>query len=520
MRGLPPFWLPALRLPAFWLVVLLAPPVLAAIVLPPFGQRMVVLIGIYALMGLGYQLVFGQLGALNLAQGALFGLGAYGAALTAPLLGPLALAVAVLAASVPAALVAVPLLRLQSHYFALATLALASLVALAAVNAESLTGGANGLAGFGAALPRGLALLAAVWLCLIAGVLVSARLFAGRLGETARLLREAPLAAATLGIDAGRWRLIAFVAGGALAGLAGGFSAAVSGVVSPEATGFSIMVLCLTLVVLGGARHPMGAVLGAILAVCLPELLRGLQGAWLIAYAAATLAVVLWAPEGLAGWIDRRRGAAPPVPPAPALPDELPPAAGPRRLVLDRVVKRFGGVEALAAVSLSVERGEIVGLIGPNGSGKTTLLNVVSGLERADAGAIALDGRRIERLPAHEVARAGIGRSFQAPPLPGESKTADLARAVVGGAPFLLLDEPAAGAGERERQSLAAFLDRLRAAGRGVLVVDHDIELLSRTCDRLVCLERGAVIASGTPAAVRADARVRASFLGLDGAAA
>ncbi|HYI03341.1 MAG TPA: branched-chain amino acid ABC transporter permease, partial [Reyranella sp.] len=317
-----------MRLSPFWLVVLLLPPPVALLALPPFGQRMVTLAGIYGLMGLGYQLVFGQLGALNLAQGALFGLGAYAAALTAPALGPFALPVAILAAAIPAALVAGPLLRLQSHYFALATLALASLVNLLAVHAESLTGGANGLAGFATALPRGSTLLVTVWACLIACVLLYAWLFEGRLGEKARLLREAPLVAATLGIDGATWRFVAFVAGGALAGLAGACSAAMSGVVSPEATGFSIMVLCLTLVVLGGARHPMGAVVGAALAVGLPELLRDLQGAWLLAYAVATLAVVLWAPEGLAGLIDGLLGARRPPPVAPGLPLSVPSVRG------------------------------------------------------------------------------------------------------------------------------------------------------------------------------------------------
>ncbi len=500
----------------FWMVVLGLVPLFALAVLPAFGQRMVTLVGVYALMGLGYQLVFGQLGGLNLAQGALFGLGAYAAALAAPALGPAALLVSVLAAALPAALVAAPLLRLQSHYFALATLALASLVNLAAVHAETLTGGANGLAGFAGALPRGPLLLAIVWSCLIAGVMAYARVFAGPAGEAARLLREAPLVAATLGIDGGLWRLVAFVAGGALAGLAGGFSAAVSGVVSPEATGFPIMVLCLTSVVLGGARHPLGAVVGAALAVCLPELMRGLQGAWLLAYAVATLAVVLWAPAGLAGLVDRVLDRAPPAPPPAGLPATVAPVAGPEWLVLEGVTKRFGGVEALAGVSFEVARGEVVGLIGPNGSGKTTLLNVVCGLERADAGRIALDGLRIDHLPAHRVARAGIARSFQATMLPGDTKEADIARAVATGAAFVLLDEPAAGAGERERVRLEAFVRRLREAGRGVLIVDHDIELLSRLCDRLVCLERGAVIASGTPDLVRADPQVRASFLGAE----
>lgn len=309
---------------ALWLAALLALPFFALAVLPPFGQRMVTLVGIYALMGLGYQLVFGQLGALNLAQGALFGVGAYAAALAAPALGVLALPVAILAASLPAALAAGPVLRLQSHYFALATLALASIVNLIAVHAEGLTGGANGISGFASVLPRGPVLLAMVWTCLIATVLIYVHLFRGRLGDEARLLREAPLVAATLGIDGGRWRLAAFVAGGALAGLAGAFSAAISGVVSPDVTGFPVMVLCLTSVVVGGSRHPMGAVVGALLAVCLPEILRDFQDAWLLVYAVATLAIVRWAPGGIAELIDRLRGARSPAPNNPTVPQLMP----------------------------------------------------------------------------------------------------------------------------------------------------------------------------------------------------
>ena len=473
----------------YWIVLLVLPPVLAPFLLPPFGQRLVTLVGVYALMGVGYQRTFGQLGALNLAQGALFGVGAYAVALAAPALGAVAFPVAALVAAFVAAIAVVPILRLQSHYFALATFALASLVNLVALHAEGWTGGANGLVGFAASLPRGATLLIGVWVCLIAVVLAQAQFFAGRRGEAARLVREAPLVAAALGIDVRRWHFSAFVLGGAAAGLAGGGAAAVSGVVSPDTTGFPIMLLCLTSVVLGGARHPMGAVVGAAIAVCLPELFRELSGAWLLAYAGATLAVVLFAPQGIAGLID------PPPPPAvPAMPARLMPSTSGRRLTLKNVSKRFGGVTALSGVSFAVGRGEIVGLVGPNGSGKTTALNVISGLERADGGTIDLDGRPLERLPAHAIARAGILRTFQTP-LAGENRLAGIARAVASGATFLLFDEPLAGASAAEQSEIVALLGRLRTAGYGVLIVDHDTELLSKICDRMITLDRGRVVA-------------------------
>jgi branched-chain amino acid transport system permease protein len=327
------------------------------------------------------------------------------------------------------------------------------------------------------------------------------------MGEKARLLRDAPLVAASVGLSAALWRFTAFVVGGACAGLAGGFSAALTGVVSPEVTGFSVMLLCLTAVVVGGARHPLGAVVGAAIAVLLPELFRSLQGSWLLAYAAATLAVVLWAPEGLTGLFMRRPAMPIPIPLAVA------PASGPRRLALSGVSKRFGGVEALRDVSFTVDRGEIVGLIGPNGSGKTTLLNTISGLESLDSGTITLDGVPLERLPAHAIARHGIGRTFQTP-IDGETRGAGLARALATGAAFLLLDEPAAGLTDRERDLLAGQLRGLRK-DRGIVLVDHDVDLLTKVCDRLICLDGGRIIAAGSPAEVRADRRVRASFLGV-----
>ena len=169
-------------------------------------------------------------------------------------------------------------------------------------------------------------------------------------------------------------------------------------------------------------------------------------------------------------------------------------------------------------MSLLVERGEIVGLIGPNGSGKTTLLNVINGLERADDGTIALDDRRIERSAGARrspaPASAAPSRRWRLPATPSRPTwRARWRRVRPSCCSTSRRPASATASGGRCRRLLAS----LRDAGRGVLIVDHDIELLSRVCDRLVCLDRGRVIASGSPAEVRADPRVRASFLGLDG---
>ncbi len=217
---------------------------------------MVILVGIYGLMGLGYQLVFGQLGALNLAQGALFGVGPTPSALDgAHVMRPVRAARGDLGRGDPGGAgggtAAAPAVALFRARHAGAAPRWSTFVA---VHAESVTGGANGLAGFTAtALPRGPILLAMVWICLIACVLLcTPGCSRARWARRRALLREAPLVAATLGIDGGGLA-VRGVRRGRCAGRPGRrFSAALSGVVSPEATGFSIMVLCLTLG--GGGR--------------------------------------------------------------------------------------------------------------------------------------------------------------------------------------------------------------------------------------------------------------------------
>ena len=409
-----------------------------------YEQRLLAIAGCYALAVLGYQFIFGRLGALSLAQGAFFGLGAYASALLALKLGwdfarsfPAAIALAVALAAVVGATV----LRLASHYFALATLAVAELLRILVIEWVALTGGGNGLPNvpglvlFDWTVPRGWPVAAFVWGFVALGVALAANYSRSLYGDGARLLRAEPLAAAAAGIDAAGRRMAAFLLSAAFGAAGGALYVHTLGVVSPEAMQFDVMVLILCMAVIGGRNAVAGALVGALLLVHLPEWFRAFEGWRYFAYGIGLLLVIVAAPEGIAGAVEAlwRRGfaAAPrPAPRAPAPAKGAPPAPPPYTddraiLAVQALAIAFGGNRALAGVTLFVRPGEILGLIGPNGSGKTTLLNLLSGFHRPDAGRIFLDGSDVTRDPAWRRARAGIARSFQHGALAGDLSALD-----------------------------------------------------------------------------------------------
>ena len=258
-----------------------------------------------------------------------------------------------------------------------------------------------------------------------------------------------------------------------------------------------------------------------------------------------------------------------------ALPTRFPANAGPL-LSVREVSKRFGGLLAVSRMSLEVGAGEIVGLMGPNGAGKSTTFAMISGLLRADGGSIRFRGREIGGMRPRRIVRLGIARSFQhallvpgmsvlgnaavgahgrgrcgvlraalrldrdeerrlraiaehqlgrlglagrlhdpAGSLPlGQQRVLEIARALCAEPLLLLLDEPAAGLRHHEKQALAAVLRTLREAGLGILVVEHDMDFLMNLADRVVVMDAGALIADGTPDAVRRDPAVLAAYLG------
>jgi len=258
-----------------------------------------------------------------------------------------------------------------------------------------------------------------------------------------------------------------------------------------------------------------------------------------------------------------------PLPPA-----EVAPMRG-ATLSIEGLRVRFGPVVAVDNVTMEVRPGEVVGLIGPNGAGKTTLIDSVTGFVPVAEGSISLDGRRIDRLNATQRARLGLRRSFQSlelfddisveeniragsdlrasrlswlsdlfwpghhdlPPtavaavrefeleqlldktpeeLPyGRRRLVGIARTVASGPSVVMLDEPAAGLDENETVELARLIRRLAdERNMGVLLVEHDVSLVMSTCDRVVVIDFGCVIASGTPAEISDDQAVRDAYLG------
>jgi branched-chain amino acid transport system permease protein len=265
-----------------------------------------------AVLALSLTLVAGTAGQISLGQAALLAIGGYASALLALDLGASAIVAVPAAGLITAALgtlLVFPAFRLRGHYVAIATLAIGEIVSLVILNWESLTGGAMGLSGIPplSVLGRDLDTNRAIyWTCLATMVGVAAlqtRLLSSHLGRTLRAVREDEIAAQSYGISLDRYKALAFGFGGFAAGLAGGITAHLYSYLNSQTFDSQLSLLALTMVMLGGMGNVLGAIVGAVLLVGLPELFRVAAEYRILIYGVVLLVLVRFRPQGLMGTV-------------------------------------------------------------------------------------------------------------------------------------------------------------------------------------------------------------------------
>ncbi|MDP1954403.1 MAG: branched-chain amino acid ABC transporter ATP-binding protein/permease [Polaromonas sp.] len=548
--------------------------------LPSFYESFLYLLCHWMILALSWNILSGYSGYFSFGHGAFFGIGMYTSAglsanLNWPFLWTLP-AAALLAALLGMALGAV-VFRVKSvrgELFALLTLAITFVVGTIVLNTR-IDGGpgiylnAVAIPALGPTASSSIYLMALIGA--VATLLISYRIHVSRLGLGLFAIHDDEDVAEVMGVPTFRYKLLAFGISCALAGLAGGIHALfVSYVTAGETFTIVVPLTVVLMSVLGGTRHWAGPAVGAVAITCLMYFFTAGNNpiAGKAAVGVILVLVILFMPNGILGYFLKRTAGKRSVPPATAAagPEAAAPASS-GKVLLDvrELSKAFKGVQALDGVTLQVHEGEILGLLGPNGSGKSTFINVVSGHFPATGGQMLFEGRQLAGLEAHNIAQAGIARTYQIPrpfahlsvlqnvslvamfggaALNHEQATAEawkwlaftglqdkadalpddlnlhqrkfleLTRALASRPRLVLLDEVLSGLTPGEINEAITLIRKIRDRGATIVFVEHVMRAVMALADRVAVLNHGKLIAVGPAQEVMKNADVVSAYLG------
>ena len=540
---------------------------------------------IWAVMGISWNIFSGYTGLVSFGHAAFFGIGAYTVVIlslnfdVSPVIG---IPLGCIGGLIAGILIGYPTFRLKGVYFALAMLAypLTLLYIFEWLGYQEPTipmrTGADALWHMQFENPYYNIVVSVAIMCL--AVWTSYKIHSSRFGLSLTAIKQNEAAAESAGLDSTKWKLRSIMVSGALAGLAGGWYAALVLVVTPNSV-FGMLTSSQAMIVtlFGGVSTVWGPVIGSLVLIPTSEIIQATVGEKLhgihgVLLGVAIILMMIFAPDGILTKLkslvfkqrkDPNEQAPQVTPPATASGDSKRRISDEVMLDVRGISVSFGGLKAVSDVTFQVHKGEVLGIIGPNGAGKTTLFNLLNGFIPATAGEISFANTNLVGLKPNQVCRLGVGRTFQvarsfsrltvldnvvvgafakdddddvarqhamealelvgmaghAQTLAGglnslELRLMELARVLAGRPELLLMDETLAGLGAEEVEVMLSTITNLANQGQSIVIIEHTMQAMVRLVDRFIVLNHGTVLATGEPTTVMKDPAVVEAYLG------